>query len=63
MMSNWTHAICAPCWNKERPDRPTPLGNEIGDLEVCCFCGEPTKSGIYVRKDPKELKHCAHRDD
>lgn len=23
--------------------------------EPCCFCSEPTKSGIYTRHDPKEL--------
>jgi hypothetical protein len=28
----------------------------IGDVpDQCCFCGQPTSSGIYVRHDPDRL--------
>lgn len=51
--NNWTHAICALCWNKQNPDKP--IKTELytsGEQDTCCFCGEATRSGIYVRGDP-----------
>lgn len=30
-------------------------------VEVCCFCGEATIFGCYVRRDPREVKFCEHR--
>jgi hypothetical protein len=57
-MSRWTHAICAPCWNRQHPDRPvettTRIVEEYRAEEACCFCGERTSAGIYVRHDPEE---------
>lgn len=57
-MSRWTQAICVEDWNKQHPERVVPRpghpfdGVEDGDLETCAFCGEPTRSGFYVRADP-----------
>ena len=28
----------------------------------CCLCGQPTRLGIYVRRDPKGLA-CVHPDE
>ncbi len=51
----WTHPICWVCWVKMNPGRgPATLTNLGGG--TCCFCGNETASGIYVRHDPKELK-------
>ena len=57
-MSSWTHAICSDCWDKREPGRPAPRLGEPGPAEICCFCGLPTASGIYVRDDPATVK-CA----
>lgn len=51
-MSNWTQPLCIPCWNRENPDRQTAGHGDVGDLEHCCQCGDATRSGIYVRRDP-----------
>lgn len=64
-MSRWTHTICAPCWNKQHPSRPIKATLSQGFAtapfrireryrvdEACCFCGELTSAGIYVREDP-----------
>ncbi len=58
-MSSWTHAICDDCWDAKRPERPSPRDGK-GEPTMCCFCGAPTASGIYVREDPKKTK-CAGR--
>ena len=62
----WTHAICRLCWdlrclNEGRPGRqPTVLTQP--ENELCCFCGQQTKDGIYVRHDPQELA-CVHEKE
>jgi len=54
----WTQPCCAGCWNERNPDRQaTTLVDEYRDVETCVHCGEPTKSGIYVRVDPAEAAH------
>ena len=65
-MSRWTHAICAPCWNQQHPELGLPASAAGGFLtrvreqyrvdETCCFCGEVTSAGIYVRHYPYELR-------
>lgn len=52
-MSNWTHSMCANCWNESNPDRPA-RGADEGEAELCCFCLKITRSGIYVRRDPQQ---------
>ena len=52
-MSAWEHAICDSCWTERNPGRE-PVRVHFGDLELCCYCGETTLSGIYVRGDPAE---------
>jgi len=55
----WNHAACDRCWLfrcallKEYARMPVRvLGKAI---ETCCYCGEETQSGIFVRDDPKEV--------
>ena len=50
-MSKWTHRICPECWNAQHPDKPTSLGRGAG-TDRCCYCGEDTAGGIFVRADP-----------
>lgn len=52
-MSPWTHYICDDCWDKQNPERQSHRMNS-GSSATCCFCGGPTASGIYVRRDPQD---------
>ncbi len=61
-MSRFTHPICDACWTRATNGR-TPLRLTEPEEEQCCFCGVATVSGIYVRKDPKELPACTGHDD
>lgn len=60
-MSLWqSHSICVACWNAKNPDRvPVIVVGIGGPPATCCFCGQPTDSGIYVvRGKRSELPHC-----
>ena len=57
-MSKWTHSMCSECWKKENPDKD-PVKVKNAPVEQCCFCGQPTSMGIYVRHDPSKL-NCKH---
>ena len=58
-MRPWTHMICAACWNATRETEA--VEGASSEAEQCCFCGEMTTSGIWVRHDPAELS-CNHED-
>uniref|UniRef100_A0A6H1ZC26 Uncharacterized protein n=1 Tax=viral metagenome TaxID=1070528 RepID=A0A6H1ZC26_9ZZZZ len=56
-MGTWTHAICEGCWIiKCMYKEPVKLINRVA--ETCCFCGDSTVSGIYIREDPAKVKYC-----
>lgn len=61
-MSQWTHPMCAYCWLATNPGRqPMRLSEEVRNIERCCWCGQETESGIYVRHNPAKLpNHRAH---
>ena len=60
-MSKWNHAICVSCWNEKNPGRPAvSIVDEHRDIETCCYCGEHTRDGIYVRANPNETEFCEH---
>lgn len=53
-MSRWSHAICDACWAKKNPNHePGRLKSAV--CEECCYCGNPTIDGIYVRDNPDSL--------
>lgn len=55
----WTHSICDACWDKlYRPEHGNPVRMSERRVDACCFCGERTGSGIYVREDPRIPKFC-----
>lgn len=63
-MSEWSHSICDDCWlikcGEEGELRlPVRVKYEHRDEETCCFCGEKTMSGIYIRQDPAKMD-CSH---
>lgn len=57
----WTHAICTVCWSSREPGR-LPATVKGATPEPCCFCGQMTDAGIYVRHDPRDLS-CKHPDE
>jgi len=50
----WTHQICEACWQKREPGR-VPTKVIEAEPGHCCFCGERTMDGIWVREDPKKI--------
>ena len=55
MNRSWTHPMCEECWDERNSDR-SPYAVLDADLEMCCWCGRETQSGIYVREDPERLR-------
>lgn len=55
-MSKWTHAICDNCWSETEQAlngrQPVRVLNH--DVVKCCFCGDDTKGGIFIRYAPEE---------
>lgn len=53
----WTHRMCDRCWDAmRRAERGEPIRLWRDTLRPCCYCGEPTDSGIYVRAQPTTVK-------
>jgi hypothetical protein len=53
---SWTHPICDTCYSGMHGDRePVRLNEAVREDEKCCLCGTITRSGIYVRLDPKDV--------
>jgi hypothetical protein len=53
---SWTQASCEACWLERNPGRrPHLLKNP--DWEKCCYCGDQTQAGIYVREDPNKVPY------
>ena len=56
MPSEWFHPICRPCWDEHKPGQvPAAIAWDIRARERCCWCGDETRHGIYVRADPAPL--------
>lgn len=64
-VSAWTHSQCGDCWFHEHGLAvPVRMRIQFRETETCCFCGAISTDGIYVRHDPRGLKHCkGHADD
>jgi hypothetical protein len=57
---SWTQAVCNPCWDARNPDRqPMKMNEGHRETEKCCWCGKPTRSGIYQRIDPATVPYPA----
>jgi len=61
-VSQWTHPLCGPCYDEIEPGRD-PVRLRSPELETCCACGFPTKSGIYFRADPDLMPNCPRDHD
>lgn len=62
MKKTWTHPQCDCCWAERNPaDRIVYRFNDPV-VETCAWCGQPTRSGIYVREDPDLLPYPAEHE-
>jgi hypothetical protein len=53
---SWTQPACESCFRREYPRTiPNPLVDEYREVEICVWCGEQTRSGLYVRVDPSRV--------
>jgi len=50
--SKWTHPICKFDFIRLEPGKVATMVYGAG-IEICCWCGNETSSGIYYRADPK----------
>lgn len=48
--------VCDKCWTEREGDR-TPVRMLQPDEEVCYFCGDTTRSGIYMRLHEQHEYH------
>ena len=53
-MLQWNQPICDDCWLATEGNR-VPCRVIEAKEEACSYCGEATKSGIYVRADPSTV--------
>lgn len=54
------HNLCEHCWWKLNPARrPIRVKQDVELPDVCCSCGCPTITGIFVRGEATEYK-CTH---
>ena len=52
---DWTSPICEDRWWQDYGTdgrQPFRMNEEVRTVERCVFCGQETRSGIYVRVDP-----------
>lgn len=57
-MAKWHSAsICLTCWNDRFNEAPVTI---VGSgIKTCCYCGNYTLLGIFIRDDAEMLK-CEH---
>ena len=56
----WNHAQCNACWFEVWGISRDPVRLLKPEVETCCYCGQRTMSGIYIREKPGSIKipHC-----
>lgn len=54
-MGNFVNApMCVDCWNSKNPTR-LAIRHNGSERELCCWCNQVTRDGIYVRADNRTL--------
>ena len=58
MKLTWSQPVCDPCWSGMHGNRE-PLRVRLlrYEVETCSFCGSETRSGIYLRCDPRRVAY------
>jgi len=55
---SWNQPICDEDWEQRNPGRvPVTIAEEYRETERCAFCGQETRSGIFVRQDPATVAY------
>lgn len=54
MASRFTHAICGKCW-AARNNGIIPHQLVDAASVACCYCGNETTEGIYIREAPEKV--------
>ncbi len=64
MVTIWSHSCCIDCWIVRQPGR-IPCRVKNGEAEVCCFCGNSTTDGVFVRENPTSpaLQNCGGKHE
>ena len=58
LLVTWTQPACSFCFELQLPGvNPIALKKEWREEEICAFCGQETKEGIYIRADPATVKY------
>lgn len=52
---NWQQPCCPGCYKTRHGRVPVHVIREFSEIEQCCYCGESTADGIYVRADPRHV--------
>lgn len=76
-MAEWTHRSCEHCYIGKQVEQSDPNDQWV-EIKIpvllsqqhvaeegpgyCCFCGQPTVIGLFVRHDPERLD-CSHEED
>lgn len=55
------HASCEFCWRKREGAGRDPIRLKDAPSELCCFCGQTTRVGIYIlaHDDDPRPKYCS----
>jgi hypothetical protein len=61
----WSQSLCDACFAGFRPDVPHPvrIKEEYRDTEKCALCGTQTRSGLYVRINPREVPYPRRKEE
>ena len=58
-MPTFTQGVCHKCWDARWSEKPSNHDLNMGPLEVCCYCGYATTSGLYIRVHPETVPYPA----
>jgi hypothetical protein len=60
----WTSPVCDLCWIQRYAERdPIKIKEQFRSHEVCVFCGDVHRSGIYERIDPRTVPYPKLEDE
>lgn len=59
---SWTQPVCERCFGIEKPGRVPPRVRDA-ERETCCYCGDPTYTGVYIRVDPATVPYPTNPDE
>lgn len=63
MSADKGHPVCETCWHQRYGDGQGnflwPIKQpDLGAARLCCWCGDPTWTGIFVEQFDDEMAYC-----